>query len=179
MCLGQKKTFSFPVVFLWSLSHVQFFVTPMDYSMPGFPVSWSLLKFMSVESVMLSNHLILCHPLLLLSIFPSIRVFSIDSVLPIRWPKYWSFNICISPSNEYTSLISFRIDWLALLTVQGTLKNFLQHHSSKVSILRCSSFFMFQLLHPSMTTGKIIGLNIWNFAIKVMSLIFNRDVDLS
>ena len=141
MCLGQKKTFSFPVVFLWSLSHVQFFVTPMNYSMPGFPVSWSLLKFMSVESVMLSNHLILCCPLLLLSsIFPSIRIFSSELVLLIRWPKYWSFSFSISPSNEYSGLISFRIDWFDLLAVQGTLKSLLQHHNSKASVLLCSVF---------------------------------------
>ena len=114
-------------------------------------ISRSLLKLMSIESVMPSNHLILCHPLLLLpSIFPSIRVFSNESVLPIRWPKYWSFSI--SPSNEYSGLISFRIDWLDLLVVQGTLKSLLQHHSSKASILRRSAFFTVQLSHPYMTT---------------------------
>ena len=130
--------------------------------MPGFPVhqkSWSLLKFMSIQLVMLSNNLILCHPLLLLpSIFPSIRVFSNESVLCIRWSNYWIFNFSISPSNEYSGLISFRIDRLDLLAVQGTLKSLLQHHSSKASILRCSAFFMVQLPHPYMTTGKTIAL---------------------
>ena len=116
--------------------------------------SQSLLKLMSIESVMPSNHLILCHPLLLPSIFPSIRVFSNESVLHIRWPKYWSFSFSISPSNQYLGLISFRIDWLDLLAVQGTLKSLLQHHSSKASILRCSAFFIVQLSHPYMTTGK-------------------------
>ena len=118
-----------------------------------------------------SNHLILCHPLLLLpSIFPSIRVFSIESVLPIRWPKYWSFSFSISPSNEYSRLISFRIDWFALL-VQGTLKS--QHYSSKASILQCSAFFIVQLSHPYMTTEKTIALTRWTFVGKVMSLHFN------
>ena len=117
--------------------------------------SWGLLKHMSIESVMPSNHLILYHPLLLPpSIFPSIRVFSSESVLCIRWPKYWSFSISISPSNEYSGLISFRIDWLDLLVVQRTLKSLLQHHSSKASILWCSAFFIVQLSHPYMTTGK-------------------------
>ena len=121
--------------------------------------SQSLPKLMSIESVMLSNHLILCCPLLLLpSIFPSIRVFSNESVLRIRWPKYWSFSFSISPSNEYSGLISFRTDWLDLLAVQGTLKSLLQHHSSKASVLRRSAFFMVQLLHPYMTTGKTIAL---------------------
>ena len=121
--------------------------------------SWSLLKLMSIVSVMPSNHLILCHPLLLLpSIFPSIRVFSNESVLHIRWPKYWSFSFSISPSNEYSGLISFRMDWLDLLAVQGTLKSLLQHHSSKASILRLSAFFTVQLSHPYMTTGKTIAL---------------------
>ena len=109
--------------------------------------SRSLLKFMSIMSVMPSNHLILCHPLLLPSIFPSIRVFSSESVLHIRWPKYWSFSFSSSPSNEYSGLISFKIDWLDLLAVQGTLKSLLQHHSSKASILQCSAFFIVQLSH--------------------------------
>ena len=134
----------------------------MDCSTPGLPVhhhSWSLLKLMSIESVMPSNHLIFCCPLLLLpSIFPSIRVFSKESVLRIRWPKYCSFNFSISSSNEYSGLISFRMDWLDLLAVQGTLKSLLQHHSSKASILRCSAFFTVQLSHPYMTTGKTIAL---------------------
>ena len=117
--------------------------------------SWSLLKFMSIESMMPSNHLILCHPLLLLpSIFPSIRVSSNEAVLHTRWPKYWSFSFNINPSNEYSGLISFRIDWFDLLAVQGTLKSLLQHHTSKASILQCSVFFMAQLSHPYMTTGK-------------------------
>ena len=134
------------------------------------PSSWSLLKFMSIELVMPSKHL-LCRPLLLLpSVFPSIRVFSNVSVL-IRYPKYSSFSI--SPSNEYSGLISFRIDWLDLLAIQGTLKSLLQHHSSEASILWCSVFFMVQLSHPHMTTGKTIALTRWIFVGKVMSLIFN------
>ena len=121
-----------------------------------------------------SNHLILCHPLLLLpSIFPSIRVFSNESVVCIRWPKYWSFSFNISPSSEYSGLISFRMDWLDLLAVQGTPKSLLQHHSSKASILWCSAFFIVQLSHPYMTTGKTIALTRWIFAGKVMSLLFN------
>ena len=128
---------------------------------------------MSVESVMPSNHLILCRPLLLPSIFPSIRVFSNESALHIRWPKYWSFSFSISPSNEYSGLISFRMDWLDLLTVQGTLKSLLQHESSKASILRHSAFFMVQLSHPYMTTGKPMALTRQTFVDKVMSLLFN------
>ena len=128
---------------------------PMNYSTPGFPVLhqlWSLLRFMSIESMMLSNHLILCCRLLLPSVVPSFRVFSRESALCIRWPKYWSFSI--SPSNEYSGLISFRIDCFELLAVQGTLKSLLPHHSLKASILRHSAFFMVQLLHPYMTTRK-------------------------
>ena len=129
---------------------------------------------MSIELVMPSSHLILCCPLLLLpSIFPSIRVFSSDSVLHIRWPKYWSFSFSISPSNEHSGLTSFRMDWLNLLAVQGTLKSLLKHHSSKTSILLCSAFFMVQLSHPYMTTGKTIALTRWTFVGKVMSLLFN------
>ena len=131
---------------------------PMDCSMPGLPVHHKLPEFtqiMSIESVMPSNHLILCRPLLLLSsIFPTIRAFSNESVLHIRWPNYWSFSFSISPSNEYSGLISFRIDWFNLLAVQGTLKSLLQHHSSKASILQCSAFFIVQLSHPCMITGK-------------------------
>ena len=127
--------------------------------LPVHPNSWNLLKLMFIESVMPSNHLILCHPLLLPpSIFPSIRVFSNETVLCVRWPKYWSFSFSISPSNEYSGLISFRMDLLDLLAVQGTLKSLLQHHSSKASILRRSDFFTVQLLHPYMTTGKTIAL---------------------
>ena len=122
-----------------------------------------------------SNHLILCCPLLLLpSIFPSIRIFSSESVLQIRWPKYWSFSFSISPSSEYLGLISVRIDWLDLLAVQGTLKNLLQHHNSKPSVFRCSAFFIVQLSHPYMMTEKIIAFTRWNFVVKVMSLLFNR-----
>ena len=128
---------------------------------------------MSIESVMPSNHLILCHPLLFLpSIFPSIRVFSNESSLHIRWPKYWSFSFNISPTNEHPGLISFRMDWLDLLAVQGTLKSLLQHDSSKASILRCSAFFIVQLSHPYMTAGKTIALTRQTFADKVMSLLF-------
>ena len=128
---------------------------------------------MSIESVMPSNHLILCRPLLLLtSIFPSIRIFSNESALHIRWPKYWSFSFSISPSNEHSGLISFRMDWLDLLAVQGTLKNFLQHHSSKPSILRHSAFFIVQLSQPYMTTGKTTALTQGTFVGKVMSLLF-------
>jgi len=123
---------------------------------------------------MASNHLILCHPLLLLpSIFPSISVFSDKSLLYIRWPKYWNFSFSISPSNEYLGLISFRMDWLDLLAVQGILRSLLQHHSSKASILRCSAFVMIQLSHPYMTSGKTITLNRWTFVSKVMPLLFN------
>ena len=129
---------------------------------------------MSIESVIPSNHLILCHPFLLLpSIFPRIRVFSNESVLCIRWPEYWSLSLSISPSNEYSGLISFRMDWLDLLAVQGTLKSLLQHHHSKASILQCLAFFTVQLSHPYMTTVKTIAWTIWIFAGKVISLLFN------
>ena len=137
-------------------------------------ISQSLLKFMFIESVMPSNHLILCCPLLLLpSIFPSTRFFSNESALHIRWPKYWSFSFNISPSNEHPGLITFRMDWLDLLAVQGTLKNLLQHHSSKASTLQRSAFFMIQLSHPYMTTGKTIAFNRQTFVDKVMFLLFN------
>ena len=136
--------------------------------------SQSLLKLMFIESVMPSNHLILCHPLLLLpSIFPSIRVFSNESALHIRWPKYWSLSFSNNPSSVYSGLISFRMDWLDLLAVQGTLKGLLQHHSSKASILQCSAVSMVQLSHPYMTTGKMIALTRWTFVGKVMFLLFN------
>ena len=136
--------------------------------------SLSLPKLTSIESVMPSNRLILCRPLLHLpSIFPRIRVFSNKSVLCIRWPKYWSFSFNINPSNEYPGLISFRMDWLDLLAVQGTLKSLLQHHNSKASILQCSAFFIVQLSHPYMTIGKTIALTRWTFVGKVMSLLFN------
>ena len=136
--------------------------------------SQSLLKLTSIKSVMPSNHIILSHPLLLLpSIFSSIRVFSNESVLHIRWPKYWSFNFSISHSNEYSRLVSFRTDWLDRLASQGTLKSLLPHHSSKASILRCSAFFVLQLSHPYMTTGKTIALTRQTFVDKVMSPLFN------
>ena len=140
-----------------SLSHVQLFATPRTAAHQAslsITNSQSLLKLMSLESVMPSNLLILCHPLLLPSIFPSIRLFSSDSALRIRWPKYWSFSFSIGPSNEYSGLISFRMGRLDLLAVEGTLRSLLQHHSSKASILQCSAFFMVQLSHPYMTTGK-------------------------
>ena len=158
-----------------SLSHVQLFMTSWTAVLQAslsIINSWSLLTLMSIESVMPSNHLILCHLLLLPpSIFPRIRVFSNESVLRIRWPKYWSFSFSISPSNEHSGLISFTTDWLGLLAVQGTLKS-LQHHSSKASIHWCSAFFIVQLSHPYMTTGKTIALTRWTFVGKVMSLLF-------
>ena len=136
--------------------------------------SWNVLKLMSITSVRPSNHLIFCHPLLLPpSIFPSIRVFSNESALHIRWPKLWSFSFSISLSSEYSGLISFRIDWLDLLAVQGTLKSLLQHHNSKASILWCSTLFIVQLSHPYVTPGKTIALTRWTFVGKIMSLLFN------
>ena len=160
-----------------SLSRVLLFVTPWTTARQAslsITNSWSPPKPMSIESVMPSNHLNLCHPLLLLpSIFPSIRVFSNESALCIRWPKYWSFSFNISPSNEHTGLITFRMDWLDLLAVQGTLKSLLQHRSSKPSILRCSAFFIVQHSHPYMTTRKTIALTRQTFVDKVMSLLFN------
>ena len=145
----------------------------MNHSMPGLPVHHQVPEStqpMSIESIMPSNHCILCRPLLLLpSIFPNIRVFSNESALHIKWPKYWSFILNISPSNEHPGLSSFRMDWLDLLAVQGTLKNLLQHHSSKASILRCSAFFIDQLSHPYMTTGKTIALTRRTFIDKDVS----------
>ena len=165
-----------------SLSRVQLFVTSWTAAHQAslsITNSRSSHKLMSIESVMPSNHLILCCPLLLLSsIFPSIRVFSNESVLCIRWPKYWSFSFNISPSNQYSGLISFRMDWLDLLTVQGTLKSLLQHHSSKVSILWRSAFSIVQLSHPYMTTGKTTVLTRQTFVGKVTSLLFNLDSSL-
>ena len=149
---------------------------PMDAHLffLSFTTSQSLLKLMSIKSVMSSNHLVLCRPLLLLpSIFPTIKVFCNESVLCIRWPKYWSFSFSISPSIEYSGLISFRIHWFDLLSVQGSLKRLLQHHSSKASILWRSAFFMVQLSHPYMNTGKTIALTMWTFVGKVKSLLFN------
>ena len=144
------------------LSRVQLFATPWTTAHQAslsITNSWSLPKLVSLELVMPSNHFVLCHPLLFLpSIFPSIRVFAKESALHIRWPKYWSFSLSVSPSNEHPGLISFRKDWLDIFTVQGTLKSLLQHHSSKASILQHSAFFMVQLSHPYMTTGKTIAL---------------------
>ena len=160
-----------------SLSCVRLFATPWTAACQAslsITNSQSLLKLMSIESVMPSNHLTLCHPLLLLpSIFASIRVFSNDSALRIRWPKYWSLSFSISPSSEYSGLISFRIHWLDLLAVQGTLKSLLQHHSSKASILQCSAFFIVQVSHPYRTTGKTIAWTRQTFVGKIMSLLFN------
>ena len=160
-----------------SLSLVQLFATPWtaahqaSLSITNFQSS---PKLMSIESVMPSNHLILCHPLLLLpSIFPSIRIFSDESVLRITWPMNWNFSFSISPSSEYSGLISFRMDWMHLLEAQGTLKSLLHHHSSKASILQRSGFFIDQLSHPYMTTGKMIALTRRTFVGKVMSLLFN------
>ena len=159
-----------------SLNRVRLFATPWTAAHQvslSITNSRSLLKLMSIESVMPSNHLILCCPLLLLpSIFPNIRGFSSESVLCIRWPKYWNFSFSLRPSNEYSRLISFRMDWLDLLAAQGTLKRPLQHHSSKASILQRSAFFMVQLLHPYMTTGKTVSLTILTNIGKLMSLIF-------
>ena len=158
------------------LSHVRLFTTLWTVARQAslsITSSWSLPKFMSIESVMPSNRLILCHPLLVPLVFPSIRVFSNESALHIRWPKYLSFSFNISPSNEYSGLISFRMDGLDLLAVQGTLKSLLQHHSSKASILQHSAFFIVQLSHPYMTTGKTIAMTRWTFVDKVMSLLLN------
>ena len=160
-----------------SLSCVRLFETPWTIACQAslsITNSQSLLKLMSIELVMPFNHLIPCHILLLLpSIFPSNRVFASESVLRIRWPKDWSFSFSISPSNEYSGLISFRMEWLDLLAIQGTLKSLLQHYSSKSSILRCSAFFIVHLSHPYMTTGKTIALTRWTFVGKVMSLLFS------
>ena len=166
-----------PISSVQSLSRVQLFATPWTAARQvslSITNSRSLLKLMYIESVMPSNHFILCHPLLFLpSIFPTIRIFSNESVLRIKWPKYWSFSFNISPSNEYSGLISFRMDWLDLLAVQGMFKCLLQHHSSKASILWHSAFFTVQLSHPYITTGKTTALTRWTFVGKVMSLLFN------
>ena len=165
-----KIWYIYQSVSVQSLSHVRLFETPWTAARQAslsITNSRSLLKLMSIESVMPSNHLILCRPLLLPSIFPSIRVFSNESVLHIRWPKYWSFSFSISPSNEYWELISFKIDWLDFFAVQGTLKSLLQHHSSKASTLWCWTFFIVQLSHPYMTTGKTIASTRWTFVGKV------------
>ena len=160
-----------------SLSRVRIFATPCITARQAslsITNSRSSLRLKSIESVMPSSHLILCHPLLLLPpIPPSIRVFSNESTLCMRWPKYWSFSFNISPSNEHLGLISFRMDWLDILAVQGTIKSLFQHHSSKASILQCSDFLTVQLSHPYMTTGKTRALTRWTFVGKVMSLLFN------
>ena len=157
-----------------SLSRVRLFATPWTEARQASLSIINSRSLLRLESVMPSNHLILCHPLLLpSSIFPSIRVFANESVLHIRWPKYWRFGFSISPSNEYLGLVSFRMDWLDLLAVQGTLKSLIQHHSSKASIFWLSAFFIVQLSHPYMTTGKTVALARWTFVGKVMSLLFN------
>ena len=167
-------------VVVQSLNYVQLLATSWTITHQTsliITISWNLLNLKSTESVMPSNHLILCHPLLLLpSIFPSIGIFSNELVLPIRWPKYWNFSLSISPSNE---LISFRTDWLDLLEIQGTLRNLLQHHSSKPSILWHSAFFMVQYSHPYMTNGKTIALTIQTFVGKVMYLFLIYYLGLS
>ena len=159
------------------LSRVQLFMTPWTAAHQAslsFSISWSFLKLMSIESVIPSNHLNFLHPLLLLpSIFPSIRDFSNESAVCTKWPKYWSFSFSISRSSEYSGLISFRIDWFDLLAVQGTLNSLLQYHSSKASILQRPAFFIVQLSHPYMTTGKNIALTRWIFVDKAMFLLFN------
>jgi len=171
--LGESVQFSS----VQSLSCLQLFVTPWTAAYQAslsITNTWSLLKLMCIESVMPSNHLILCHLLLLLpSIFPKIMIFSNELVLCIRWPKYWTFSFSISPSNEHSELISFRIDWFDLFAVQGTLKSLLQHHSSKASILQHSTFFMVQLSYLYMITGRTIALTRWIFVSKVMPLFFN------
>ena len=168
---------SLPFSSVQSLSYVRLFATPWiaaHQASLSIPNSQSLPKLMSIESVMPSNHLILCHPFLLLPpIPPSLRAFSNESALRMRWPKYWSFSFSISSSNEHPGLISFRMDWLDLLAVQGTLKNLLQHHSLKASVLQCSAFFIVQLSHPYMTIGKTIALTRRTFVGKVMALLFN------
>ena len=175
MRFGEKFKFE-NIVVVQSLSHGPLFTTPWlraHQTSLSFTISPSLLKLMSTESVMASNCLVLFHPLLLPSIFPSIRVFSKESLLHIRWPKYRSFSFSITPSNEYSGLISFRMAWLDLLAVQGTLKSLLQQHSSKASVLWCSAFFIVQLSHPYMTTGKTIALTRRTFVGKVMFLLLN------
>ena len=172
------KTSLIFVIVVQSLNHVQLFMTPwIEANQPSlsFTISLNLLKFMSIELEMPTNHLIPCHPLLLPpSIFPSIRVFFNESALHIRWPKYWSFSFSINHSNEYSGLISFRIDCFDLFAVQGTLKSLLQYHNSKASILWHSAFFMVQLSHPYMTTGKTLALSILTFVGTMMSLLFNK-----
>ena len=175
LAIGPPGEFHFQFSSVQLLSHIRLFSTPWTAACQAslsITNSQSVLKLMSIESVMPSNHIILCHPLLLLpSIFPSIRVFSNESDLHIMWPKYWSFSFSISPSNEYSGLISFRMDWFDLLAVLGTLKSLFQHHCSKASILRRSAFFIVQLSHPYVTTGKTIVLTRGIFVGKAMSLL--------
>ena len=172
MSIANNKNIN--IVVVQSLSHVHLFATPWTEACQASlssTISLSFLKLMPIESVKPSNHLILCRPIFLLpSIFSNIRIFSSELALRIRWPTYWSFGI--NPSSEYSGLISFRIDWFDLLAVQGTLKSLLQHHSSKASILQCLAFFMVQLSHPHMTTGRNIALTVWTFVSKLMSLLF-------
>ena len=188
LSIQKMKIMASGSIISWHISSVQSLSLvqlcyPMDFSTPGLPVHHQLpefMKLMSIESVMPSNHLILRCPFLLLpSIFPSIRVFSNESALRIRWPKYWSFSFSIRHSNDYSGLISFRIDCFDLLAVKETLKSLCQHHSSKASVLSCSVFFMVQLLHPYMTTGKNIPLIAWTFVGKGGSLLFNTQSFLS
>ena len=182
ICLPQGILFTWLLVVIQSLSmsdSASSGTSACQVSL-SFTISQSSSKLMSIESVMPFNRLIFCHPFLLLpSVFPRIRVFANESVLHIRWPKYWSFTFSISSSYEYSGLISYRMDWFDLLAVQGTLKSLLQHHSSKASILWCSAFFMIQLSHPYITTGKVIVLTRWTFVGKVMSLLFNMLCSLS
>ena len=176
MCLFLPYSSMNQISSVQSLSRGLFFATPWTAAHQislSITNSWSLLKLIPNELVMPSNHLILCHPLLLSSVFPRIRVFSKESVLPIRQPKRWSFSFSIILSNEHLGLISFRMDWLDLLAVQGTLKSLLQHHTSKASILRCSAFFTVQFSHPYITTGKTIALTRQTFVGKVVSLLLN------
>ena len=174
---GEKVRLKDHFVVILLLSHVRLSVTPWTEAHKAslsFTIYRSLLKLMSIKSVMPSNHLILCHPFLLLpSIFPSIGVFSNESILCIRWPKFWSITFIINPSNEYSELISFRTNWFDLLAFHRTFKSHLWHHNLKASILWCSAFFIVQLSHPNMTTGKTIPLTRWTFVGKVMSLLFN------
>ena len=177
LIICQKAFIEYLFSSIQSLSPVRLFATPwiaVCQASLSITNSRSSLKLMSIESVMPSSHFICCRPLLLLPpIPPNIRVFSSESTLCIMWPKYWSFSLSISPSNEHPGLVSFRMDWLDLLAVQGTLRSLLQHHSSKASILRCSAFFTVQLSHPYMTTGKTIALTRWTFVGKAMFLLFN------
>ena len=178
--MSKRVDILFSHVVVQSVSSVQLFAIPQTAARQAslsITSSQNLLKLMSIESVMPSNHLILCHPLLLLpSIFPSIRVFSNESAIRIRWPKYWSFSFSIIPSKEIPGQISFRMDWLDLLAVQGTLKSLLQHHNSKASILWHSAFFIVQLSHPYMTTGKTIALTRRTFIGKITFLLFNNAI---